>query len=230
MCVEFMCLSHRPMPATPRQRARLPRPWTVPICRYDDELSPLPRCSSRLISSRCLLLPLPKLLTTEAGVDADVLLRDIDTVVRISNQVADHCSNQQRADSIRALAKKVRATAEQFESTSRGAAQDTLADTLRRDLASLEQHMRTAVAAAMAEAAIAEDTVSQLVEHACDGSQSTAVIDADKDAVRHHTAALTAAARNAGAMSDDPRRVQLVKTTCEQLEHTSVQVSQRGGW
>lgn len=143
--------------------------------------------------------------------------------------MADNCHNESRAQAIRDLAKKVKATADKFEATHRGAAQEQLAETLRQDLAALEQNMRTAVAAAMTDAAMGSTIVPQVVDHASQTNIPEEQWTSVKQKLRRHTIVLTTAARNAGAMSDDPRRVQLVKATSEQLERCSDQVSWEQG-
>ena len=143
--------------------------------------------------------------------------------------MADNCRNGARAQAIRDLARKVKATADKFEATRSGAPQEHLAETLRHDLAVLEQTMRTAVAAAMTDAALDESVVVHMVEHASQPTVSETQWLSEKESVRRLTVVLTSAARSASAMSDDPRRVQLVRATTEQLERCSDQVGVGGG-
>ena len=134
--------------------------------------------------------PPPQLLTTDQGVDADLLVRDIEQLAKVSEQVADECNNVERAKAIRDLAAAIRASAAKFESTSAGAAQDELAELLRQQMFELEQQVRSAAAGTMSEAAIASNVVAKLVARASNPDVTAADFGSDLEKLRVQTARL----------------------------------------
>lgn len=80
-------------------------------------------------------------------------------IITSSAQVADECSNKERAAVIRELTASIVQTAAQFETVRCGPDQEALANTLRRDMATLEQHVRSAAAGNMTQAAMSSHHV-----------------------------------------------------------------------
>lgn len=127
---------------------------------------------------------------SDQGVDADLLVRDIEQLARVSEQVADECSNDERARAIRELAADIRASAAKFESARAGAEQDELADILRRQMFELEQHVRSAAAGTMAETAIASDVVAKLISRASNANVTADEFEGDLEKLKVQTARL----------------------------------------